>query len=550
MTDEVFDWRSTAAGGSGVRQPPRDPFLPDAGAFEEMFVTALRKSRERLDVQRHADDVVRWAHERCGVEMWSLQREIAETVRASPRTAVWSCHDTGKSFAAAVIVCHHIDTHPIGQARAITTAPSGHQVRGVLWVEINALFERARERGQALPGRVNQTEWWIGSYQAAIGRKPNEYRADQFAGFHARFPLVVLDEADGLDPEMWEGVEALLTNRRAKLFAIGNPLDRGSRFAKIRAAWDAGDTTYKGIVIPYSRTPNFTGEDVSEYLKDVLLSQEWVEVKRRTWGDHDRALTDPTYQPVDNPFWHGRVLADYPPEDSSSIITGAMIQRSTDPDRPVPQVGLRQLGVDVAGSEAGDWTTCRERVGDTPLRQWRIRTSDDDAIEDFIVQAATEARAQVVVLDAGGVGFGFTGRLRRRLPRASVVAVQFGSKATVMAEDGKTRKFTNLRAQLYWEVGRENLRQGLWNLAHMEEAEETIADLCAPRLDTEVMAKNGLIQVEAKDEVKRRLGRSPDSGDALLLAFHTPRAGGVGRIHSARGRMLPTGAAVAAGRRA
>lgn len=520
-----------------------------APSSSETLAKVWNRAASKSDELAHVRDVQRWAAQKLGVELWSLQREIAEAVQEHSRTAVWSCHDTGKSFGAAVLTCHHIDTHPVGQARAITTAPSGHQVRGVLWVEINALHERATERGNPLPGRVNQTEWWIGSYQAGIGRKPNEYRADQFAGFHARYPLVILDEADGLDAAMWEGIEALLTNRKAKLFAIGNPLDPGSVFAKIRKDWEAGATNYHGIVVPYDKTPNFTGEEVSEYVRDVLLSREWVENRRIMWGDAEKAIADPEYQPLENPFWHGRVLAQYPPEDASSLITAAMITKSTDEDEPVPEVGTRQLGVDIAGSEGGDWTVCRERVGNTPLRQWKIRTSDDDEIENFIVECAKMARARVVVFDGTGIGFGFKGRLRRRLPNVSVVGLNFGAGSPVKTEDGKSRKFENVRAELYWEVGRESLRQGLWNLAHMEDADETIADLCAPRIDTEHLAKKRVIKVESKTEIKKRLGRSPDSGDALLLAFYTPRGGGVAQVRSARGRTLPTGAAVAAGRR-
>jgi len=48
---------------------------------------------------------------------------------------------------------------------------------------------------------------------------------------------------------------------------------------------------------------------------------------------------------------------------------------------------------------------------------------------------------------------------------------------------------------------------------------ETVKQLIAPRWRPD---SAGRIQVEKKDETKKRLGRSPDDADALLLAFYKP----------------------------
>jgi len=48
-----------------------------------------------------------------------------------------------------------------------------------------------------------------------------------------------------------------------------------------------------------------------------------------------------------------------------------------------------------------------------------------------------------------------------------------------------------------------------------------MADLAEPEW---FETSDGRIQVEKKDEVRKRLGRSPDDGDALLLAFYDPPA--------------------------
>ena len=155
--------------------------------------SVLASVRAQFQAVLIADDPVAYAHSRLGVWLWSKQREIIEALEQYNKVAVRSCHDSGKSFGAAVIAARWLDTHPVGSARVITTAPTNTQVRGILWVEINQLHEKAN-----LAGRVNQTEWWIGSYMAGIGRKPADYRADTFQGLHARYPLIIIDEAGGV----------------------------------------------------------------------------------------------------------------------------------------------------------------------------------------------------------------------------------------------------------------------------------------------------------------------------------------------------------------
>lgn len=494
-----------------------------AADTDDVFTAAARRLETDLAYGR---DVNQWVESKLDAFMWSKQREIALLTQENSRVGVRSCHDSGKSWLASALSCHHIDTHDAGSARLITTAPSQTQVKGVLWNEINGMFEKARDLGSPMKGRVTQTEWWIGSYMAGIGRKPNDYRAELFAGLHARYVFVVLDEADGLSHDMWEGIEALLTNRTARLFAIGNPLDPGSHFAGID-----NDESFVTMKITAYDTPNFTGEVVPELLKDVLLSKEWVEGRRKVWGE-------------DNPYWFGRVLAEYPPEALATIIRVAYIEACTTAreDDEIPRVGFTQLGVDVAGSDTGDQTVIVERRGDTALRVWKKRTSDDDAVEDMVVDAIHESGASKVCIDATGFGHFFTGRIRKRARGVNVQAINFAAAAEIKNAD-KSRKYLNMRAQLYWETGRELMRQGLINMNFVEEKDMIIADLTSARYVPESL--NKIIQVEDKAEIRKRLGRSPDYGDAFLLAFHEGGAGGGGptRLPDMTRYSFPTGAA-------
>jgi len=508
-----------------------------------------------LEAPDYLRNVTQWAADRLDIYMWSLPRLIAQLKTESKRVAVPACHDSAKSHTAAILGCHHIDTHAVGEARLITTAPSTAQVAGVLWGEINKMHDKARELGKAMPGRVNQMNWHIGNWQAGIGRKPNDYKPEQFAGFHARYPFIVLDEADGLPDAMWDGVEALMTNRQAKMLAIANPLDPGSRFATVlataeaeEAALQAGTVQRKGewvvLRIPYDQTPNFTGEidripePYRSLLGDVLLDPDWVESRRREWGGR-KALEDPAFQP-DHPFWYGRVLAVHPPEGAHQIMRWNDIKNISEPNEDVPD-GMRQLGVDVAGSEKGDQTVCRERVGRHILRKWTLRSGDDDAIIDFIVDCAKQAQSSILCFDGTGMGTFVPGRLRAKLKNVAIIPINFSASATERHPDG-SRKYENMRAQL-WIKGREMSQEQAWDLSKAEDLENLQFELVAARYRPDVLSTKRIWQVESKDEIRARLGRSPDDADATLLACHRVTGSGPATFTTPRGLTIPTGAA-------
>jgi hypothetical protein len=560
--------------------------------------------RSRLTAVMLKDDPVGYAQQTLGVYLWSKQKEIVLALESHNRVAVRSCHDSGKSFTAAVIAARWLDTHPIGQARVITTAPTNTQVRGILWVEINQLHERA-----GLPGRVNQTEWWIGSYMAGIGRKPADYRPEAFQGLHARWPLIIVDEAGGVSASLIDAAETLATNINAKMLLIGNPDDPQSLFADIHnhpeqhgyhvikiSAWDTPNFTAEGPALLANPDPN------AQMLPEVLLSPAWVEGRRKAWGE-------------DHPFWMSKIEAEFPSQDSNAIVRIADIVKCrvpiaermeghdvrrepglADPSSVVPfplmpvedmngtqdfpsavaPDGLRPsvkrgvasaherggddgppsqspprtplwvkrwpqtLGVDVAGSEQGDETVMRlvttsaaglgvvdepstliaagsphQRLALLPTSEWRCRSGDPSIVADSIMSAILQSGATKIMVDSIGVGFGVIGLVRERLVQrgiakaVKVIGVNGASKAT------KPDLYGNLRAELWWTVGRVFFHRGWIDTSEADNLEDLEAQLLMPRYKI----SKGRIYVEAKEDIKGRLGRSPDNADAFMYAL-------------------------------
>lgn len=459
--------------------------VPDWGHFGDLVHHQVRG--ERL-----AADPVAWVGDRLGQFAWSKQQEILTAVRDHRKVAVRSCHGVGKSHVASLVACWWLDTHPSGTAFVVTTAPTYSQVRAILWRYIR----RAHKAGN-LPGRVNQTEWHLDDELVAFGRKPADHDEGAFQGIHAEHVLVILDEACGIPEQLWVAADALVTNVGCAMLAIGNPDNPGSHFRKI---CEGGH--WHTIGISAFDSPNLTGEQVPPAVARSLISAEWVEEKRGEWGE-------------DNPIYISKVLGQFPKDAPNQVVRTSDVARCRiDPETPYQPQQLTpvELGVDVAGG--GDETVIRERRGVVAGREWRDHTDRPERIAPLVVHAIKETGATAVKVDSIGVGFGVIGELRNHpaLRGVHVDAVNVAEKAS------QPDKFMNLRAELWWEVGRGlSERQG-WDLSGMDNADVTVAQLLEPRWDVD---PQGRIRVEKKEEIIARLGRSPDNADALLLAFYS-----------------------------
>jgi hypothetical protein len=93
-----------------------------------------------------------------------------------------------------------------------------------------------------------------------------------------------------------------------------------------------------------------------------------------------------------------------------------------------------------------------------------------------------------------------------------------GSAASTDSDLSGHLRFVNLRAEAWWKM-REALDPTRPVKVALPRDQRLFADLAAPRY--RVTARG--IQVELKEEIRRRLGRSPDRGDAVVLAaLRTP----------------------------
>lgn len=454
---------------------------------------------------------VGWVKDKTGGHLWSKQVEIAEALRDHRKVAVKACHGPGKSFMAGQLVAHWIDTHPKGTAMAVTSAPKDEQVKAILWKEISRVH-----RTGGLDGYVTlDAQWKVGGELVALGRKPADHDEHGFQGIHERYLLVVLDEACGIPKALWTSAGTLGTNEDARMLAIGNPDDPLSEFATICAGAPEDGTSGESddgwwvITISIFDTPNFTDEWVPSDLAVRLPSHVWLDDHTKKWG-------------TSSPLYTSKVLGQFPKDASTGTVPWSWI-KACQGDLATARVGaLRipvELGVDVAGSDAGDETVVFERLGQQAGRRWSVQSADPEIVTQLVEDAVRESGATTVKVDAIGVGWGLMAPLRRTFPDLDVVPVVVSEAAPGTEgadEKPNSEKFVNLRAYLWWSVGRTLSQKHLWDLSRVDD--ETLNELAAPKYKE----KKGRIQIESKEDLRKRIGRSTDNADALLLAFYDP----------------------------
>lgn len=465
------------------------------------FGAAFDQLEAEDTAEQHRYDGPAWVRDRLDEFLWSTQREIMDSVRDNRFTAVKACHGPGKSRVASRIAAWWMETHPPGEARVVSTAPTFPQVEAILWSEINNAAMRASSLGNPFNGRVLSTEWKVGNQLLAFGRKPSDHNPHAFQGIHAKYVLVIIDEACGVVQNFWTAALALSTGRHCRILALGNPDDPSSKFAEV-----CQDSQWNTITISAFSTPNFTGEPVPIELADVLVDQVYVDDMAREYGE-------------ESPTYISKVLGEFPIDSDDGVIRLSALRQcslATETPRTDAELSPVELGVDFGAG--GDTTVIRERRGMVVGRTWRTGSKDAMHVVGLVLQAIRETGATAVKADVIGIGHGMVGRLRELGDNGAHDAKIIGVNVSETSSD--PTRWMRQRSEIWW-MGRQLAEDRRWDLSGLEERdrERLISQLVAPhyKLDS-----SGRVVVETKDDTKERIHRSPDDADALLLAFFNP----------------------------
>lgn len=168
--------------------------------------------------------------------------------------------------------------------------------------------------------------------------------------------------------------------------------------------------------------------------------------------------------------------------------------------------------MDVSRSQSGDKTVLALRHEKVITE---LRRSTETEVMSVTGQVAGILRrwGGRAVVDVIGIGAGVVDRLREL--KLSVSAFNASERSEATDKSGELQ-FLNMRAAAWWQL-RELLDPANNENIALPPDDELIGDLTAPHWK---VTSAGRIQIESKDEIRKRLGRSTDTGDPVVMAFH------------------------------
>ncbi len=421
------------------------------------------------------------------VRLWEKQQQVLAALPAHRRVAVKSGNGLGKGFCAAAAVLWFLHCHD--PAIVLSTAPTFRQVRHVLWRQIRRLYRPVREE---LGGSMFDTRWELAEDRYAMGLSAGS--ADEFQGFHSPNMLIVVDEAEGVSDEIYEGIDAVMTSAEPRLLLIGNPTTASGAF---RRAFHQERRLYHTITISALDSPNVKANRVMVH---GLTTAEWVEERQDAWGE-------------ENPVYRARVLGEFPDQAEDTLIKLSAVEAAAQPDRLddddyVMGIGNAILAVDVA-RYGSDRSVILRRRGNIVEDIQTFRQMDTMKLAGQVAAAIREFNPDYVCVDEIGLGAGVVDRLQEEGHPVRGINVARSAR-----EKGR---FSNLRAEGYWRL-RDLFASGQIKIP---EDNELIGELAAMRYSYDSL---GRVRLESKDAMRKRNLPSPDKADALMLAFLEPPA--------------------------
>lgn len=436
------------------------------------------------------------------IDPWQ-QRGLDLIKAGKYRLAFKACKGPGKSAFLAWVGLWFLATraHPKIVAISIT----GDNLRDNLWAEFAKWMKRSewlqREfqwTAERIFHKRSPETWWISARQFAKSADLNQ-QAEALAGVHADSVMFLIDEAGGIPVAVVATAEAGLANagqegREAFLLMAGNPSD-------VTGALYRACTVERGLwsVIAISSAPDDPN-------RTPRVSKQWAQEQIDKYG-------------WDSPFVLINVRGEFPPGASNALIgiedatQASQLKLAEASYREEPKV----LGVDVARF-GDDKSTIVPRQGLAVFRIKEFRTMDLMTLASQVALVMDAWNPDAVFIDQTGLGAGVVDRLRQLGYR--VIGIDSAQRAL------EANKFHNRRAEMWWKMA-DWVKQG----GSIPDDQELIGELPGP---TYKFDATGRVQLEAKEDMKKRGLPSPNKADGLALTFAAPVAHSDIRMELAR----------------
>lgn len=450
-----------------------------------------------------------------GVEhLTSDQIKVIKSVWENKYTGVKAAHGVGKTFLGACITLSFLYSNP--NSIVITTAPTMRQVRDLLWNEIANLYNNAIYKlgGKLLQVRLELGPKW---YAEGIATDPGKEEASavKIQGYHAEKILVIIDEAVGVHPTIWEAIDGITSSENAKVLAIGNPSTTKCQFYKNLRTGDWNELQISAL--------NHTNVIQKKEIIKGAVSYKWVKEKIRKWCSpvmqHNAKFKTFEFENViykPNSLFLWKVLGDFPLDEADRFIPIEKIENAINRTKNFGlEKEIRDIAIDVA-RYGGDSSVVAVNIGNN-FEVFKFYDMDLVNLSNELIKLIKQYRPFRVGIDCDGIGAGLydiiydlsvNGKIKDE--KDKVIDFELyeirGTAAPILLTDTK-EKFSNFRTQM-WSLFRQDI-----DIIKLPDDEDLVEELNTPIMKID---RFGRTLLEPKDNIRQKIGRSPDIADAVI----------------------------------
>ena len=447
---------------------------------EEVFV--------RSAVEEWRENILLWVRDVFpDLKLRNLQAEVLTLAAEERAVAVKAPRGSGKSVADALFALYRLALY-----RNYVFVLSGTYAQAVdLWRETQTLFHsselpRIHPEWTLLESELRTDEPIVRMKIASA-----ESGAERLESGHGRHGVtLIIDEAKSVPDSVFQSALGMLVNgeddRLLATSTAGLPVGFFSRAFTVDRPW-------------WSAVRRYSAFDAA--LDDVPAVREAAETYARLWG-----TSDPKYR------------MDYLSEDNvtgdAAFFDHRKIEASIELPVPFDESEPRVLAVDVARL-GGDKTIAAVRRGDRleqliELPKTDLMTTTGNIVR--LIRTINDPHPTLVVIDAVGLGAGVHDRLVEALKENGIAkigrvrVVEFIGGSSPEDEDDRQR-FANLKTCAAHKL-HVRMERGRFSMPSHAEA---ISELCSYQRE---------IGSSGKMKISDPKHKSPDFGDAILMAFH------------------------------
>lgn len=425
------------------------------------------------------------------------QAEAARDLAHHPKVSIKSGQGVGKTGLEAACFLWFLTCFPY--PRIVATAPTKQQLHDVLWSEISKWMSHSPLLQQLLKWTKTYV-YMVGNEKRWFGVARTATKPENMQGFHEDNMLFIVDEASGVADPIMEAVLGTLSGENNKLLLCGNPTRTSGTF------FDSHN------------------RDISLYKTHTVSSMD----SSRTNKENIKSLIDK--YGWDSNVVRVRIRGLFPKQEDDVFIPSEIISQCTSREYELPEdkgMPFVILGCDVARFGDDETIIYRNFKGQCQLVHHR-RGQDLMATVGHLVQEYRRVYEEhpdyygkvYVNIDDTGLGGGVTDRLNevkkeQRLKKLQVIPINAAEKIETDTPSGKrsAERYNNLTTDMW--ANMRDLLKGKEIV--IEDDGETVAQLSCRKYR---MASNGKLEVEPKQEMKKRSLDSPDRGDALALSLY------------------------------